>query len=100
MRTTLVIKVVLALAFGALLGLLPNVDYERWSRLGREAFLAHEADRFAMYMAHPHVNAVSIVLAAIFAVGLAAVYEGLAFLGGKLVALSPKRISEAAKADH
>lgn len=46
-------RVVAVLLFGFLTGLYIHYDFGRWNRLGREAFLAYESNRFDQSMAFP-----------------------------------------------
>ena len=83
MKSKLVIKFLLALAFGAVFGQLVHLDQEKWQRLGREAFLANQANQFDH---HTTTVAGVMIACAIFALGLFAFYEGVAFAFLKLVA--------------
>jgi uncharacterized membrane protein YqgA involved in biofilm formation len=89
MKSKLVIKFLLALSFGAVFGQLVHLDQEKWHRLGREAFLANQANQFDQ---HSGATAAVILFCAIFALGLYSFYEGLAFAILKLVTriLPPK----------
>ncbi len=90
MKSKLVVKFLLALAFGSLFGQFIHMDHEKWLRLGREAFLTHQANQFDHDMI---ASAAGImVFCAIFALGLFALYEGIAFAVLKLVSrgLPPK----------
>jgi hypothetical protein len=84
MKSKLVIKFLLALSFGAAFGELTHMNHEKWHQLGREAFLAHQANQFDQ---HATAAANLIVVGAIFALGFCAFYEGIAFAILKLVAL-------------
>jgi hypothetical protein len=81
MKSKLVIKFLLALTFGAIFGLLIHLDQEKWHRLGREAFLAHQSSQFD--------NTASVgglvIFCAVFALGMYSLYEGVAFAILKLV---------------
>jgi uncharacterized membrane protein YqgA involved in biofilm formation len=90
MKSKLVVKFLLALAFGSVLGEFIHLDHEKWLRLGREAFLTHQANQFDHDMIAPAVGV--IVFCAIFALGIFTLYEGIAFAAVKLVsrALPPK----------
>jgi hypothetical protein len=89
MKSKLVIKFLLALSFGAIFGQLVYLDQEKWHRLGREAFLAYQANRFDQ---HTAAAAGVIIFCAIFALGLYSLYEGVAFAILKLVArVLPKK---------
>jgi len=79
MNRTYVIKFLLAIAFGVLLGQYVQRDYEKWHAQGRDAFLAYQGHRFDTYMAHPGVGVFHIVAATILIVGLFAFYEMAAF---------------------
>jgi hypothetical protein len=89
MKSKFVVKFLLALAFGAAVGQRVHMDQEKWHRLGREAFLAYQANQFDHNMMAPAVGL--MVFCAIFALGLGALYEGLAFAGVKLISrISPE----------
>ena len=83
MKSKLVVKFLLALAFGSVLGQFIHIDHEKWLRLGREAFLTRQANQFDHDMMAPAAGI--IVFCAIFALGLFALYEGIAFAAVKLV---------------
>jgi hypothetical protein len=85
MQSKLVIKFFIAVVFGALFGEVIQLDYEKWHRLGREAFLGYQGHRFDLYMAGPAHGAARFLVLAMFALGLAALYEGIAWVGVKLV---------------
>jgi hypothetical protein len=83
MKSKLVVKFLLALAFGSVLGQFIHIDHEKWLRLGREAFLTRQANQFDHDMMAPAAGI--IVFCAIFALGLFALYEGIAFAAVNLV---------------
>jgi hypothetical protein len=85
MQSRFVIKFCVAAAIGVLGGLFVHADYERWHRLGREAFLSHEAHRFDLYMADPQLRVSALFVFAVLALGFFALYEGLAYAVSKVM---------------
>ena len=79
MKSKIVIKFLLAIAFGALFGQYFHHGYEKWHQLGRDAFLTYEAQRFDTSMAVVSSGAPIIIVCIIFGLGLATLYEALAF---------------------
>ena len=55
-----VVRLTVTLVLGALFGLSVHKGHEKWRRLGRTAFLAHESQRFDKYMAGPSSKEVQI----------------------------------------
>lgn len=84
MKTPYVFKFLFAVAFGVLYGECFQWDYERWHKLGRDAFLAYQGNRFDRYMANPDPAIFHIVAGILLIVGLAAIYEVSAFFAVKL----------------
>jgi hypothetical protein len=79
MQAKLVIKFCVAAAIGVLGGWFIHIDYERWHRLGREAFLSYQARRFDLYMADPQLKIVSLFVFAVLTLGLFAFYEVVSY---------------------
>ena len=72
-------KAVAAILLGLLFGWYVHHDYLRWCLRGREAFIAHETQRFNLYMENPHWLMVYIIQMAVFALGVCVVYESIEF---------------------
>ena len=87
MKSAYVFKLFFVLAIGVLSGEGITRDYEKWHGLGRAAFLAYQGNRFDRYMAHPAPGAIHAVTLPLLLLFLAALYEVVAFLGAKCVAL-------------
>jgi hypothetical protein len=85
MKSRLVIRLLLFVASGALFGQLVQSDHVKWYRLGRQAFLSYQELRFDHYMANPGTGINYVIMMAIFALGLGALYEGIAYVGDKLI---------------
>ena len=85
MKPKMLVKLFFSALMGALFGGSIAVDHSRWFHLGRDAFMANQARRFDMYMSRPSTGVVYVVATAIFAVGLAAIYELVAIAGDKLL---------------
>jgi hypothetical protein len=85
MKSKLVIKCFIVVVFAVLLGEFIQLDYEKWHRLGREAFLTYQGHRFDLHMADPVHGPAHLLVFAMFALGWGALYEGVAFAGTKLV---------------
>ena len=84
MKSKLIIKFLLLVAYGALCGLAIHGDHLKWHRLGREAFLSNQAHRFDRYMASPGTGIGYLIICIFSAFCIAALYEGIAFIGAKL----------------
>ncbi|MGA7833059.1 MAG: hypothetical protein WCA21_19050 [Terracidiphilus sp.] len=87
MKSKLIIKFLLLVAYGVLCGLFIHGDHLKWHRLGREAFLSFQAHRFDRYMASPGTGIGYLIICIFTALCLAALYEGVAFIGAKLFTL-------------
>jgi predicted small integral membrane protein len=70
-------KVFSAVTIALLLGVYIQHDYAIWGQRGREAFLAHQTQRFDHYMAIPHPPALTFFGAIIVVFGTLAIYEHL-----------------------
>jgi uncharacterized membrane protein SpoIIM required for sporulation len=68
-------RIIAALVCGFLFGWYVNYDYLRWNRLGREAFLAYQVQRFDAHMATPDPMALTLVSIGVAVVGFLALYE-------------------------
>ena len=77
MKQNLVPKVLAAMLLGILFGWYIHHDYVTWSLRGRDAFIAHQMRRFDMYFASPRPIAHSLVVTALFALGVCVLYEML-----------------------
>jgi hypothetical protein len=83
MKSKMVVKFLLALALGAIFGQLAHQDHEKWRSLGREAFLSYQANQFDQHAVASAAG--TIIVCSILALGLFALYEGIAFAGVKLI---------------
>ena len=74
-------KVLAAGVIGILLSSYIHHDYAKWSRLGRQEFMAHEVLRFDRYMAVPQPMLRTMAGATLLVFGVAGLYElaGLLF---------------------
>jgi len=75
MKVRVLVRFVLSALFGTVFGSFLAFDYSHRFSVGRDAYLADQGRRFDAHAAHPIAGAVWILGAAIFAVGIAAVYE-------------------------
>lgn len=73
----IIAKLIIVIVLGALIGESFNLDYQKWHRLGRTAFLSHESQRFDKYIAIPQSPAVLILTSVSMALLLWCIYEGL-----------------------
>jgi len=80
LNNNLLRRFIAALAMGAMLGGYRHHDYVKWGQRGREAFLAHQAHRFDLYMAAPHPSIVTVLGSMVVIVGALAIYEGLVLI--------------------
>jgi hypothetical protein len=75
MNRNLASKFMAAVAVGLLLGLYIHFDYTHWNRLGREAFVTHQVQRFDLYMNPPRQGLHTYLGPTSLAVFVAALYE-------------------------
>ena len=80
MKSTGVARVWACLLIGTISGYLVHLDYLRWAKRGREAFLAAQNQRFDLTMATPK-PALTTIIAFVILVGLViGLYEVIASL--------------------
>ena len=91
MKSQLVLKFLFALMAGGLFGLFIQSDYEKWHRLGREAFLTYQAQRFDVNMANPHWGIPHVTVIALMALGFFALYEAATYAGARLFSLFSRK---------
>jgi hypothetical protein len=72
-----------AVILGVTFGWYTHHEYVRWNLLGREAFIAHEVQRFEQYMAVPRPMGFTIFGGVVVAIGLFGIYELLVLLLSK-----------------
>jgi len=94
MKSLYALKLFFAVALGVLSGQAMTRDYAKWHALGREAFLAYQANRFDQDMAHPTHNALHIIFFTLLTVTLIAMYELASFGGAKCIPLIVATIRE------
>jgi hypothetical protein len=70
---------------GVLYGLWSNEMYLKWHRLGREAFMAHQSQRFDKFYANPHSSMLWILVYLVFTMLVFALYKGIAFVVAKVL---------------
>jgi hypothetical protein len=91
MKAKSISELISALAMGALFALFSSGMHQKWHRLGREAYLAHQSQNFDKLYANP----VSLLHLVLLWVGIVlpifALYKGIAFVVAKaLSALGEK----------
>jgi hypothetical protein len=69
------VRAAVAAFLGVLLGLCVYSGYARWNRLGIDAFLDFETNRFNKYMAHLRPEAITLVTWCLIALVAAGIYE-------------------------
>jgi hypothetical protein len=94
MKSAYAIKLFFAVALGVLSGQTLTRDYAKWHALGREAFLAYQANRFDRDMAHPAPGILHIMTLTLIMVMFLAMYEIAAFGGAKCISLIVATIRE------
>lgn len=94
MKSLYAIKLFFAVALGVLSGQAITRDYAKWHALGRDAFLAYQANRFDRSMAHPAPGALHVMTLTLLVVSLVAMYEVASFWGARCVSLIAKTIRE------
>src|SRR5271165_3230961 len=82
-------KLASAAFLGLLFGLYIHHDHVRWGRLGREAFLAHQNQRFDRFMAGAPSATGSILGGVIVVLALLGAYELISFGLSKIVKPTP-----------
>jgi hypothetical protein len=68
-------RIFAAAVFGVTLGFYEHYRYVGWSRLGRQAYIAHAVQDFDLYMAPPRPMFLTVFAAAVLAAGVFALYE-------------------------
>jgi hypothetical protein len=69
------VRAVVAALLGILFGLDIYRGYAKWNRLGLDAFLDFETNRFDKYMAHLRPEAVTLIVWCLLALFAAGIYE-------------------------
>jgi hypothetical protein len=87
MKSRLVIRLLLFVTSGGFFGRCVQWEQAKWNRLGREAFLSYQQHRFDHYMANPRAGTGYLIVVAIFALGLGALFEVIAYAGARVIAL-------------
>jgi hypothetical protein len=90
MKTNIIVKLLLVLAFGCLFGLITQHTHEKWHRLGRAAYLTHESEWFDTKMAAPTNAAWQAIEWAAIACFIGAAYECTAYIGTSLLTRKPR----------
>jgi len=73
MNTKLICRIAAVLLLGVLYGIVLHVEMENRSKLGREAFLQQQAERWDEHYTHPHHLAAAVIAC----VGLSVVAFGM-----------------------
>jgi hypothetical protein len=97
MNSRLVVKFFIAIASGAFLGELIQLNYMKWHQLGREAFLSYQGTQFDQHIANPGSVAGPIVFCVIAVLGLATSFEMAIYGGVKLASLFTRGKSQSAQ---
>jgi len=80
MKTKCISELISALAIGALFALYSSATHQKWHRLGREAFLAHESQNFDKLYANQASPVHLILIYTVITLSIFALYEGIAFV--------------------
>ena len=78
-------ELISVVAIGALFGLCMNESHQKWHRLGREAYLAHQSQMFDKLYANPHSLMYLILIYVVLALPVFAFYKGIAFVTAKVL---------------
>lgn len=89
MKPNLGSRAISAMAIGILFGSYVHYYYVSWGMRGREAFIAHQMQRFDHYMANPQPLLLTILGTTILTLGALALYEAIAFVVSKLLRTEP-----------
>jgi hypothetical protein len=90
MKIKVVSELVSVIAIGALVGLWANGMHQKWHRLGREAFMAHESQNFDKLYANPPSLMHLVLMSVVIALLIFALYKGIALV----VAMALSAIAE------
>lgn len=85
MNRNLVAKGVAVLILGILFASYINHDYEKWRRLGRDAFIAHELERFDRFIVPVRPFGVMAVGAIVVTFIVLCLYEAIAGITSSLL---------------
>jgi hypothetical protein len=85
MKTKIVIKLLLVLAFGTCFGLVTQRNHEKWHGLGRDAYLAEQSRWFDKKMATPSNTQAQVIEWALIACLIGGAYECVAYVGATLL---------------
>ena len=80
MNRNLLARGLAVLLMGLLLGAYINHDNQKWRRLGRDAFIAHELERFDRFIAPPNSSGIAAFGAIILAPFFFGLYELVVFI--------------------
>jgi hypothetical protein len=94
MKSMYGLKLFFAIVLGVLSGQAMARDYAKWHALGRDAFLADQANRFDQHIAHPAPGSLDIMALTLTMVVFLAMYEVAAFGGAKCISLIVATIRE------
>lgn len=93
MNARVLIKGLAATFLGMVLSKSIDVDYARWHRLGRDAFLKYQAHRFDRYMAGDHSGLDRLTACIVGALVVCLLYEGITYVGLKAFRAIYKKIA-------
>lgn len=80
MNRNLFARALAILVMGLLFGAYVNHDSKKWRQLGRDAFIAHEMERFDRFIAQPDAAGVAVFGAIILVPFIFGLYELLVFI--------------------
>jgi hypothetical protein len=94
MKAKILVRLLLSALFGAVFGSYFAFDYSHRFLVGRDAFLANQARWFDAHASHPIPGIGWILGLAIFAVGVATIYEIAAIAAERLLTRSRGRVAD------
>ena len=83
MKIKIISELFSAAVLGALFGLWSNGLHQKWHRLGREAYLAHQSQNYDKVFANPASSMHLILIWVVIALIVFAIYKGIAFVVAK-----------------
>jgi hypothetical protein len=78
-------ELISALAIGAICVLFSNGMHQKWHRLGREAFLAHQSQNFDKLYANPASLMHLVLIWVVIVLPIFVLYKGIAFVVAKVL---------------
>jgi hypothetical protein len=85
MKNNVISELVSVVAIGALFGFGSNAIHQKWHRLGRDAFLAHESQNFDKLYSNSSSLMHSVLLFVMLAAPVYLLYKGISIVAAKFL---------------